>query len=464
MVRTAWRLGLGATGLLAVLPGASLAAQTPNLRGSDAVTIGRGGAGVAYGRSLEAASLNPALLATIQEPREAYISMGLELQSSSSTLQSSLDQKLFTSDRNRALPSLGAAWRVSPSFTAGVKLDTPFLRHGTLPVEANSRFYGEGMDLSVRRLEFQGAWALSEQLSIGLGLGLARISYASDVSVRAIVPVDGSLAYDASTNPALALEEQSLHQSGQKTTGCFSLGFRYAYNPRWTFGGSYAKVLKADLSMSASKGGVGVVTAPNGLSQPPVMETNADGLLPYEVVRNASRAQAGTGSVEIPGIATLGVRHRFNQIFTWELDLRYTQGASFQLPSQAALVTPSGTVYAPAAATGYRNALGLSLMGEITFTKRLTGRIGLALDGATVDADAMNPVVGGAASAAFSLGAGYRVWGGELNLGLQARQSKDTDSNRLDAVWALEGVRTTGTKTRIEGAGFTMAVGFKRSF
>lgn len=389
MVRTAWRLGMGAAGLLAVLPGASLAAQTPYLRGSDAVTIGRSGAGVAFGRSLEAASINPALLVTLQDSRSAYVSMGLELQSSTSTLAAN-GLKLSTSDRNRLLPAFGAAWRLSPTFALGLKLDTPVLRHGTLPVEATSRFYWQGIDLSVHRLELQGSWALSEQLSLGLGLGLARISYASDVSVRAIVPEDASSAYAPGTNDAQALAEQSLHQSGSKTTGCFSLGFRYAVNPRWTLGGSYSKILKADLSMSASKGSAGVTTGVDGYSQPSAGIDDA-----VQTVLTSSRAQAGSGSVEIPGVATLGVRHRFNQLFTWELDLRYTQGASTKLPSQASLITTSGTVDAPTSGAGYRNALGMSLMGEIAFTKRLTGRIGMAVDAATVEDQAIDPVVGG---------------------------------------------------------------------
>lgn len=464
MVRTAWRLGMGAAGLFAVLPGASLAAQTPYLRGTDAVSIGRSGTGVAYGRSLEAASLNPALLVTLQDSRVAYLSLGMEMQASTSTLQNN-GIKLTTSDRNRSLPAIGAAWKLSPTFALGVKLDTPVLRHGTLPAEATSRFYWEGIDLAVHRLEFQGSWALSDQLSLGLGLGLARISYASDVSVRTIVPENADLPYNASTNPALALAEQSLHQSGTATTGSFSLGFRYAVNPRWTLGGSYSKILKADLSMTASKGRTGTTTAPNGYDIPDA-EANAAAV---RTVLGASQARAGSGYVEIPGVATLGVRHRFNRLFTWELDLRYIQGASQQLPSQASLVAPDGKpVAAPVAATGYCNALGVSLMGEISFTKRLTGRLGIAIDAATVEDQAVNPVLGGTASSAFSMGVGYVIWGGELNVGVQVRQSKDTDTDRLDLAWGLKNgqpnIQSTGTKTRAEGTGYTWAVGFRRSF
>ncbi|MBP1625751.1 MAG: outer membrane protein transport protein (OMPP1/FadL/TodX) [Holophagaceae bacterium] len=459
MTRAAWRLGIGAAGLLVVLPGASLAAQTPYLRGTDAVSIGRSGAGVAYGRSLEAGALNPALLVTLQDERSAYLSLGMETQSSSSTLQSN-SLKLFTTDRNRALPAMGAAWKLSPTFALGIKLDTPVLRHGTLPEEASSRFYWEGLDLGVHRLEVQGSWALSEKLSLGLGLGLARISYASDVSVRAIVPEDGSQAYNASTNPAVAMVEESLHQTATKTTGCYSLGLRYAINPRWTLGASYTKILKADLSLSASTNDRTPSVSGVYLNDPVPAGVDAS----VAAVVAGSHATAGSGSVEIPGVATLGVRHRFNQIFTWELDLRYTQGASFKLPSQPGLYTPSGQVSAPVAEGGYRNALGVSLMGEITFTKRLTGRIGMAMDGATVDAQAVDPVVGGLASSAFSLGMGYKTWGGELNVGVQARLSKDTDSSRLAMDWDLGGPRTISGKTRVEGTGYTWAVGFRRSF
>lgn len=464
MARTARRLGMGAAGLLAVLPGAALVAQTPYLRGTDAVNIGRAGAGVAFGRSLEASSLNPALLVTLQDERSAYISMGMEMQASTSTLQSN-SSNLTTSDRTRFLPAVGLAWKVTPAFALGLKLDTPVLRHGTIPASATSRFYGEGLDLGVHRLEFQGSWAISEKFSVGAGLGLARISYASDVSVRTIVPQDPSKPYDAGTNPALALVEQSLNQSGSKTTGCFSLGFRYAINPRWTLGGSYSKILKADLSMSASKGRVGSTTALDGFGVP---DAGADAAA-VQTVLAASRAVAGSGSVEIPGVATLGVRHRFNRLLTWELDLRYTQGASLKLPSQAGLLASDGTlVKAPVLPDGNRNALGMSAMGEITFTKRLTGRLGVALDAATVEEQAINPVVGGSASASFSAGVGYQIWGGELSLGAQFRQSKDVDSERLDLIWGLKNgqpdVRSSGTKTRVEGSGFTWALGFRRSF
>ncbi len=450
---------MGAAGLAALLPGMSLAAQSSAFHGTDAVNLGRAGTGVAYGRSLEAAALNPALLVTLTDPRSAYVSFGMEMQSAQSTLQSSLNQKLFTSDRSRVLPAMGMGWRLGPSFALGLKLDTPTEKHGLLDSRATSRFYWEGMDLSVQRMELQGAWALSDRLSVGMGLGVARVAYASDVSLRVLVPGDVDAAV-SSTNEALGLAEGSVHQSGSKLTGCYSLGFRYAIDPRWTVGGNYSKVLRATMDLSASK---------NGRT---VSMTGTNGYLPYENGMDGAGAwahyqpTAGSGSVETPGTATLGVRQRFNQAFTWELDLRYIQGASTKLPSQPGVVSDiDGTVVdAPVQAIHFKNALGVSLMGELAFTKRWTGRLGFAMEGATVDESDMDPVVGGAACSTFAIGAGYKVWGGELNFGAQARLTRDADSSKLDAIWSQDGVRNSSTVTRVEGTGYAFSIGFRRAF
>jgi hypothetical protein len=76
----------------------------------------------------------------------------------------------------------------------------------------------------------------------------------------------------------------------------------------------------------------------------------------------------------------------------------------------------------------------------------------------------VSAVLGGARSAAFSAGLGYRLWGGELNLGYQFRQAEDRDVVSLDQVWSLSGRRSTGTSTRVEGMGHLWSIGFRKSF
>ena len=74
------------------------------------------------------------------------------------------------------------------------------------------------------------------------------------------------------------------------------------------------------------------------------------------------------------------------------------------------------------------------------------------------------PQLGGTPSAAFSIGAGYRVWGGEINLGYQYRQSQDQDSRSLSGSWSSAGYRNVGTRVRMEGMGHLLAIGFKKMF
>jgi hypothetical protein len=77
---------------------------------------------------------------------------------------------------------------------------------------------------------------------------------------------------------------------------------------------------------------------------------------------------------------------------------------------------------------------------------------------------AIEPLLGGAPTSAFSIGAGYRIWGGEVNLGYQFRQSQDGDTRQGDGVWSSTGYRNTGTRIRLEGMGHLMALGFKKTF
>lgn len=111
--------------LLAGLAASSLGAQSLALPASDPVGIARGGAGVAFGRSLEASALNPALLVTVVDRRSAYLAGGMELESGQLTLQSN-QRTLFSSDRNRFMPALGAAWKVGTGSSSDWSSTRPF--------------------------------------------------------------------------------------------------------------------------------------------------------------------------------------------------------------------------------------------------------------------------------------------------------------------------------------------------
>ena len=108
--------------------------------------------------------------------------------------------------------------------------------------------------------------------------------------------------------------------------------------------------------------------------------------------------------------------------------------------------------------------MGLGASVEIELGKFWTLRSGLFLDQRSVEESAAEPLLGGARTAAFSFGAGYKMWGGELSLGYQYRQSEDQDTRRMDGVWSSAGYRATGTRGRMEGMGHLLALGFKRSF
>ncbi|HEX4844780.1 MAG TPA: hypothetical protein VFV26_01085, partial [Geothrix sp.] len=120
---------------VAALPAA---AQSLALPAADPVGIARSGAQVAYGYSLEAASANPALLASLKEKTGFYLAAGLSMASTQQSLESN-QRSLYSTDRNRAIGAFGAVFRTSPALTLGLKLDEPFLRNGQLPGTASSR-------------------------------------------------------------------------------------------------------------------------------------------------------------------------------------------------------------------------------------------------------------------------------------------------------------------------------------
>ena len=120
MARMRVRIGVGTLGLLAGLGAPHLAAQSWALPASDPVGIARSSAGVAYGNSLEAAAINPGLLATLRDDRSAYLSAGMELQDANAALQSN-QQTQVSSNRNRFLPAMGAAWRLNPTLVPGLR-------------------------------------------------------------------------------------------------------------------------------------------------------------------------------------------------------------------------------------------------------------------------------------------------------------------------------------------------------
>ena len=177
-----------------------------------------------------------------------------------------------------------------------------------------------------------------------------------------------------------------------------------------------------------------------------------------------STAIAGDGSFKLPAKATLGLRNRVNNLFTWELDLRAMQGG-LRMPSWASLETPSGTVTAPGQIPATKSTIGFSALGEVDLTKRLVLRGGIAYDSAMLDDARVNPALGGAASATFSIGATYRAWGGELSAGYAYRQPRDIVVPRgVDGTWDQSGYVSSPTPARVEGMGHLISLGYKFAF
>ncbi|MDP1832926.1 MAG: outer membrane protein transport protein [Geothrix sp.] len=448
--------GVIGAGLVLGVGALPVTAQSMALPASDPVGIARSGAQVAYGYSLEAATANPALLASLKEKGGAYLAAGLEMSATQQSLESNQLTR-YSTDRNRAIGGFGLAARLSPVLTLGLKLDEPYLRHGKLLDDSPSRFLGDGIDLSARRLEGQAAWALSPNLSVGLGLGVARLSYESTSVMRLNVPNDPTLPASA-TNAVEGLVEQRVGQSGNKVVPSYSLGLRWAISPRWTLGFTHQSGLKGDLDMKADLRGAYLGLYNNdGLSRAlDGTDVRAASLLA------ASGATAGNPTLELPSQTTVGMRHRITPMLTWEADLRWTS-ASLQVPTFATVQTPSGTVTAPAELPRGKGHLGLSASLEMDLGKFWTLRGGLALDQRSIEEAAAEPLLGGAATAAFSIGAGYKVWGGELNLGYQYRQSEDQDTRRQD-IWSSTGFQGAANRVRMEGMGHLMALSFKMMF
>ncbi len=450
-------------GLLLGVSALPAAAQSMALPAADPVGIARSGAQVAYGYSLEAASLNPALLASLKEKGGFYLSAGLEMSATQQSLESNQGISPVTtvsSDRNRFLPAFGLAARLTPTLTLGLKLDTPFLRHSKLPDDAPTRYFGDSIDLSARRMEGQAAWALSPNLSVGFGVGVARLSYASSNVLQLNVPIDPTLPA-SSLNKVSGLVEQRVGESGNKVVPSYSLGLRWAINPRWTLGFTHQSGLKGDLPEKAGyrNASLGYFNT-DGLSVALLgtSDNAAKLLLPAN-----SQAVAGASTLELPSQTTLGVRHRIMPMMTWEADLRWTS-ASLQMPGLTAVQTPSGLVTAPTALPHGRSHLAFNASTELDLGKYWTLRAGLSLDQRSVEENRTEPLLGGARTAAFSFGAGYKLWGGELSLGYQYRQSEDQDTSRLNGVWSSSGFREAGTRLRLEGMGHLLALGYRMTF
>ena len=447
---------------LAVVAGLScgvLAAQGVRVEGSDPVTIGRVGTGIAFGRSLEAAGLNPALLVTLQDATVAHLALGAELQAQSATpLNNQL--RTFSDDRNRSLTGFGLAHRLAPNLTWGVKVDQPFARHLELRATGSSRFLGDQIALDSHRAEAQLGWSPvgRPEWSFGLGVGVTRLSFELGSVVRAGIPVDPSQPASGG-NPVQGLAEVALREKGSKVVPSWTLGARWALAPRWTLAATLEAPLKASLGLSAAFKPSYLRTYDNDGFSVPALGTDARA---QALVANSS-ARAGQGDLTLPARATVGVRQRVNQLFTWELDLTW-MGAGLRTPAFASMDTPSGAVLPPSSLPSGKASTTAKLGGEFTLSKDWTLRLGLSLDSGYRAAGEVEPLLGGASQSAFSLGAGYRVCGGELNAGYQYRLNRDTDRLGLDGTWSASGFRSVATQTRVEGAGHLLSLGFRRSF
>ena len=444
---------------LALGMGGVVSAQTPDMLAADPVSIGRAGAGVAFGRSLEGATLNPALLSTLEDRNSIYFAAGFELQAAQVTLQSN-QMVSQTSNRNRLLAGFGWGHKQSDQWSYGLKLDQPWERHGLLPYDASGRFLGRESDFSVRRLEGQLAYesAAHPGLSFGLGVGVTRLSFTGINTIRALVPQDGTQPAGGS-NPVIGLAEQSLTESASSTRPSFTLGARWAISPRWTLGATFQSAVTGDMSLST-----GYFSGPSyvGVNGYPPTPAGIDAQGAAMLAR--STVLPGDGRFKLPAKATIGVRNRLNNLFTWEFDIRSVQGG-LRMPAWASLNTPNGLVTAPGQVATTKSTIGFSVMGEVDLTKRLVLRGGIAYDPAYLDSSEVNPVLGGQASASFTLGATYRMWGGEWSAAYAYRQAQDiVVPQGVDGTWNQGGYTPSGTPARVEGMGHLISFGYKISF
>jgi long-subunit fatty acid transport protein len=285
------------------------------------------------------------------------------------------------------------------------------------------------------------------------------LTYGFGSTVRAQVPLDPSQPL-STANPSQGLVETGVTESGKGLAPSFSLGFRFAVNPRWTLGGAFQGPLKKSMDLDANLDGrTASIYANDGYSAPTQGTAAAAAVLLGKVA-----ATPGSGDLQLPWKASLGVRQRVNQLFTWELDLHYLGSSQFKTPSGPQLSTPSGAVTAPVHPTDARNASGITLMGELNLDKRWTVRAAASIEQGWTSESTVTPLLGGAKAAAFSAGFGFKAWGGEWIAGYQFRQSKDVDSPSLDGARSRLGYHTTGTTTRVEGMGHLYSFGFRRSF
>lgn len=447
---------------LAVVAGLScgaLVAQGVRVEGSDPVTLARAGAGIAFGRSLEASGLNPALLVTLLEDTSAHLALGAELQAQSVTpLNNQI--RTFSDDRNRSLVGFGFARRLSPSLAWGLKVDQPFARHLELRGTGTSRFLGDQISLDTHRAEAQLGWSPAgrPEWSFGLGLGVTRVGFELGSVLRAGIPVDPTQPASGG-NPVQGLAEVALRQQGSKVVPSWTLGARWALASRWTLAATFEAPLRASLGLSAHLKPTYLRTYDNDGFSVPTLGTEARA---QALVAGAS-AKAGDGDLALPARATVGVRQRVNQLFTWELDITW-MGAGLRVPAFASLVTPSGVVAPPAALPGSKASTTAKLGGEFALTKAWSLRLGLSLDSGYRDGGEVEPLLGGAGQSAFGVGAGYRMGGGELSLGYQYRLTRDADRLGLDGTWSATGFRSVSTRTRVEGAGHLLSLGYRRTF
>jgi hypothetical protein len=328
------------------------------------------------------------------------------------------------------------------------------MRHAQMPTEYAGVVTGQALDLRTRRLEASLGWAYTPNLAFGASLGATRIQYSWDNMVSTEV------ANGAGT--PLGMMQSDLRQTGATTVPSYSLGFRWAPNSRWTLGGAYVGSIKATLPLTASYGPTAATYAGLTPGYPPYagIGTYGPGL------QAATAVGAGQGGITLPGKLTLGVRQRLNQLFTWELDLRYILSAGMALPGYPSATAPGkAPVTGVGESTRFRNGLGGNLMGELNLSRNWVLRVGAALDPAYRADNDVDPLVGGAKSAGFSGGFGYKVFGGEVNVGYQYRQAENVDTPNLQGTWSATGYSPTpASLTRVEGMGHLWSAGYKVAF
>jgi long-chain fatty acid transport protein len=311
--------------------------------------------------------------------------------------------------------------QICKNLWAGMSINNQFGAAASYPTDWEGMYIVQSIKLQTFMFQPTLAYKICDKLSLGAGFVYTLGTFGGTKAVP--------LASSSSDNGEVTLN---------------GTGHAFGYNV-----GAFSKIFEKKADSASGSWGEAITLGISYRSGLPFSVPNGTADfsdIPASLASQFPSSEGVSTKVNLPGVFTAGIAVKFSKGYNWDFMLAYEFDETFWSSYDSLHFTfaDPNTPYS-SNLYGWTNATAQRLGLEVTYKKKLSGRIGYYIDGTPEPNNSVTPEVVDATNAGFSLGASYK-----FNFGLSIDFAYLwSDFIRNNTSWDSEGFGNSATGTYI---------------